>query len=132
MSAGDIGHPDRIHDGRGPGQQRLGRQLGATERQHDRAGNLGDNLAGKRLELLRELVPRFRRLAIMGNVSNHLTVLEMAEVRGAASTLGLDVATFEIRRRRISRRPLRRSIDPAARQRRVRLISDYQEKRWLQ
>jgi hypothetical protein len=58
---------------------------------------------------LREPVPRLRRLAIMGDVSNHLTELEMAEVRGAASTLGLDVATFEIRRRRISRRPLRRS-----------------------
>jgi len=59
---------------------------------------LGDELAGKRLELLRAVIPRLGRLAIMGNVSNQFTVLEMAEVRGAAMTLGLDVATFEIRR----------------------------------
>jgi putative ABC transport system substrate-binding protein len=59
---------------------------------------LGDELAGKRLELLRAVIPRLGRLAIIGNVSNRFSVLEMAEVRGAASTLGLDVTTFEIRR----------------------------------
>ena len=56
------------------------------------------DLAGKRLELLREVVPGLRRLAIMGNVGNPATVLEMAEARAAAQTLGLEVATFEIRR----------------------------------
>jgi ABC-type uncharacterized transport system substrate-binding protein len=54
--------------------------------------------AGKRLELLREIVPSLSRLAIIGNPGNALTVLEMAEVQAAARTLGLDVATFEIRR----------------------------------
>jgi putative tryptophan/tyrosine transport system substrate-binding protein len=56
------------------------------------------DLAGKRLELLREFVPGLRHLAIMGNVGNPLSVLEMREVQAAAGTLGLEVHTFEIRR----------------------------------
>ncbi len=56
------------------------------------------DLAGKRLELLREVVPGLRRLAIMGNVGNPVSVLELDEVQAAASTLGLEVDTLEIRR----------------------------------
>jgi ABC-type uncharacterized transport system substrate-binding protein len=59
---------------------------------------LATDLAGKRIELLREVVPRLRRLAILGNVSNPLVVLEMGEVQAAALTLGLDVVTSEIRK----------------------------------
>ena len=53
---------------------------------------------GKRLELLREVVPSLRRLAIMANVGNPFTVLEMGEVQAAARTRGLQVDTLEIRR----------------------------------
>ena len=56
------------------------------------------DLAGKRLELLREVVPGLRRLAIMANVGNPAAVLEMGEVQAAARTLGLEVVTLEIRR----------------------------------
>jgi len=56
------------------------------------------DLAGKRLELLREVVPGLRRLAIMGNVGNPATVREIAEVQAGAQTLSLEVAMFEIRR----------------------------------
>ena len=56
------------------------------------------DLAGKRLELLREVVPGLRRLAIMANVGNPAAVLEMGEVQAAARTLGLEVAPLEIRR----------------------------------
>jgi ABC-type uncharacterized transport system substrate-binding protein len=59
---------------------------------------LANELAGKRLELLREVVPDLRRLAIMGNVGNPFTVLELGEVQAVARTLGLEVATLEIRR----------------------------------
>jgi len=55
-------------------------------------------LAGKRLEVLREVVPRLRRLAIMGNVGNPLSVLELGEVQAAARTLALEVHTVEIQR----------------------------------
>src|SRR6516165_161435 len=42
-------------------------------------------------------VPSLRRLAIMGNVDNPASVLDMAKVHAAARTLGLDAAIFEIR-----------------------------------
>lgn len=56
------------------------------------------DLAGKRLELLREAVPGLRRLAIMANVGAPGAVLEMRETQAVARTLGLEVATVEIRR----------------------------------
>src|SRR5262245_21114360 len=54
--------------------------------------------AGKRLELLRELLPGLRRLAVIGNVDYPATVQEIAEVRAAARTLGLDLDVLEIQR----------------------------------
>jgi putative ABC transport system substrate-binding protein len=54
--------------------------------------------AAKRIELLREVVPSLHRLAILVNVGNPGAPLEMGEVQAAARTLGLEVATFEIRR----------------------------------
>jgi putative tryptophan/tyrosine transport system substrate-binding protein len=55
-------------------------------------------LAGKRLELLREVVPGLHRLAILGNVGDPFTVLELGEVQVAAGTLSLEVHTLEIRK----------------------------------
>ena len=56
------------------------------------------DLAGKRVELSREVVPRLRRLAIMVDVGNPQSVLEIGEVQAAARTLGIEVAPLEIRR----------------------------------
>jgi putative tryptophan/tyrosine transport system substrate-binding protein len=56
------------------------------------------DLAGKRLELLREAVPGLRRLAIIANVDSPGAVTEMRDVEATACTLGLEVATSEIRR----------------------------------
>ena len=56
------------------------------------------DLAGKRLELLREIVPGLGRLALLGNVGNPVVVLDMREAQAAARTLGLEVTTLEIRR----------------------------------
>jgi ABC-type uncharacterized transport system substrate-binding protein len=58
---------------------------------------LAADIAGKRLELLREVVLGLRRLAIMGNVGNPFTVLELHEVEAVAGTLGLEVLPLEIR-----------------------------------
>ena len=55
------------------------------------------DLAGKRVELLREVVPGLRQLAIMANVDNSASVLEMREVQTAARTIGLEVAILEVR-----------------------------------
>jgi len=54
--------------------------------------------AGKRLELLREIFPGLRRLAILANVGNPGAALEMGEAQVVARTLGLEVTTIEIRR----------------------------------
>jgi putative ABC transport system substrate-binding protein len=56
------------------------------------------DLVGKHLELLRDLIPGLRRLAIMVNVGNSASVLEMRAVQAAARTIGLEVAALEIRR----------------------------------
>jgi putative ABC transport system substrate-binding protein len=56
------------------------------------------DVAAKRVELLREIVPGLHRLAILGNVNGPAVVLEMREVEAAARTLGLEVITSEIGR----------------------------------
>src|SRR5215831_12377728 len=53
------------------------------------------DLAGKRLELLREVVPGLRRLAIVANIDNPFAALEMAEIWAAVRTLGLDLVQLE-------------------------------------
>ena len=55
------------------------------------------DLAGKRFELLLEVVPRLRRLAIMENIDYPLTMLERTEVQGAAVRLGFEVITLNTR-----------------------------------
>jgi len=52
----------------------------------------------KRLELLREVVPGLRRLAILSNVGNPGAVLDMREFEAAVRMFGLEALTFEIRR----------------------------------
>jgi putative ABC transport system substrate-binding protein len=54
-------------------------------------------LAGKRLEILREALPNLRRLAIIGDVSYAGSVLEISEVKAAAGKFGLDIDVLEIR-----------------------------------
>jgi ABC-type uncharacterized transport system substrate-binding protein len=56
------------------------------------------DLAAKRLEILREVAPGLRRLAVVADLGNPGNAREMAEVQAAAGTLGLEVITLEIRR----------------------------------
>jgi ABC-type uncharacterized transport system substrate-binding protein len=60
--------------------------------------NQTKDLAGKRVELLREIVPGLRGLGILVNVLNISAVAEMREVEAAAATVGLKVVKLEIRR----------------------------------
>jgi ABC-type uncharacterized transport system substrate-binding protein len=55
------------------------------------------DLAGKRIELLREVAPGLHRLGALVNVGNRGSVLELGEVQTAARTLGLELASFELR-----------------------------------
>jgi putative ABC transport system substrate-binding protein len=43
------------------------------------------DLAGKRLEILREVLPGLRRVGVMANAGNPLSVGELGEVQGAAA-----------------------------------------------
>ena len=54
--------------------------------------------AGKRLELLREVLPDLRRLAIMASVGFPEAAHEARDVQAVSKRLGLDVITSEIRR----------------------------------
>jgi putative ABC transport system substrate-binding protein len=54
--------------------------------------------ASKRLEMLREIIPGLRRLAVLGNAGYAGSVEEMREVSAVAHALGLEVERLEIRR----------------------------------
>jgi putative ABC transport system substrate-binding protein len=56
------------------------------------------DLGSKRLDLVREVVPTLRRLAIMANVGALNAMLDMRRVVAAARTLGVEVVTLEIQR----------------------------------
>ena len=56
------------------------------------------DLAGKRLELLHEVVSGLRRLGILANIGDPAVVSETSEVQAAARPLGLEAAIGEIRR----------------------------------
>ncbi len=56
------------------------------------------DLAGKRIELMREAVPHLRQLAVMIDVGFPQSSLEMREARAAAHTFGIEIVPLEIRR----------------------------------
>jgi len=57
-----------------------------------------NELAGKRVELLREVMPQLRRLAILFNADNTQPVLEMGETQAEARRLGIEIIPLAIRR----------------------------------
>lgn len=59
--------------------------------------NEAADLAGKRLEILREVVRGLRRLAILANAEYPGRTSEIADIQQAAHTLGLGTAAFEVR-----------------------------------
>jgi ABC-type uncharacterized transport system substrate-binding protein len=60
--------------------------------------NQGSDLPAKRLELLREVLPRLRRLAVMVNADYSGGVSEGEQVDAAARTLGLELVPLPVRR----------------------------------
>jgi putative ABC transport system substrate-binding protein len=56
------------------------------------------DLAGKRLDILRELLPGLDRLAVIADVGYSGSMIEIAEVQAAAAKAGLQVDVLEIRR----------------------------------
>jgi putative ABC transport system substrate-binding protein len=54
------------------------------------------DLAGKRLDLLRELSPGVRRVAVLGNADSPNNVMERSEVQEAGRKLGLEIIIPDI------------------------------------
>jgi putative ABC transport system substrate-binding protein len=59
---------------------------------------LAADLGGKRIEILREIVPSLTRLATLSNATNPVTASEMGQVQEAARRLGLEIMKSEISR----------------------------------
>jgi putative tryptophan/tyrosine transport system substrate-binding protein len=57
----------------------------------------GTDTVGKRLGLMGELLPGLRRWAVMANADFPDAVMELSEMRTAASSLGLELTVLEIR-----------------------------------
>ena len=57
--------------------------------------NFSPDLAGKRLELLKEIIPRLSRIAALWNPENQLTAFK--ETQAAAGTLGVQLQSVEVR-----------------------------------
>ena len=60
--------------------------------------NQQPDLAGKRLEILQEIIPGLSRLAVLANGLSPTAILNVGEVQAAALQLGLEVNTFDVKR----------------------------------
>jgi putative tryptophan/tyrosine transport system substrate-binding protein len=54
-------------------------------------------LGGKRLELLKELLPRLARVAVLWNAANPYSALVFKQVQAAGTILGIEVQSLEVR-----------------------------------
>jgi putative ABC transport system substrate-binding protein len=59
--------------------------------------SLSPELTGKRLEILKETVPKLSRVAVVGNPANTATALNFKEAEVAARAYGLKVQSLEVR-----------------------------------
>jgi putative ABC transport system substrate-binding protein len=58
---------------------------------------MAPDLGGKRLELLKELLPRLARVAVLWNAANPYSAIVFKETQAAARTLGIEVQSLEVR-----------------------------------
>src|SRR4029453_5203300 len=58
---------------------------------------MAPDLGGKRLELLKEVLPRLSRVAVPWNAANPYAALLFKETQAAARALGIEVQSLEVR-----------------------------------
>jgi len=58
---------------------------------------MGQDLSGKRLELIREVVPRLRRIGVLWHQDSPSSVTAFKELKAAAQSLGVDVRSLGVR-----------------------------------
>ena len=77
--------------------------LGLAASLHHPGGNITGmssivtELEAKRLEILKEIVPGVKRVAILGDFRNSAVVMQWGEVQTAARSLALEVERFDVR-----------------------------------
>ena len=101
--------PDRVHAWGGPGRQRLVASLARPGGNVTGLSIQRTDTAGKRLELLREVAPGLRRLAIMANVGYPDSCWRWARFKARLARSALKSPHSKSGERRISRPPSRRS-----------------------
>jgi putative ABC transport system substrate-binding protein len=57
-------------------------------------------LAAKRLQLLKELLPKLSRVAVLRNPANPVAELQFRETQAAARSLGIEIQVFDVRDRK--------------------------------
>ena len=55
------------------------------------------DIAGKRLELLKEILPRLTRVAVLWNAANPYPAIVFKEIQATAQRLGIKVQSLEVR-----------------------------------
>jgi hypothetical protein len=63
----------------------------------DSVTQIGPELSGKRLALLKEVVPKLRRNTVLSNPGNTVVVLSLQRTRTAAKILDLSVESIDVR-----------------------------------
>src|SRR5262245_53793107 len=58
---------------------------------------MAPDLGGKRLELLKEILPRLARVAVLWNAANPYPAIVFKETQAAGRTLGIEVQSLEVR-----------------------------------
>ena len=59
--------------------------------------SISSEMEGKRLELLREVVPKISHIAVLWNAASPIQVIEEGEVRAAAQVLGMKMLSLGVR-----------------------------------
>src|SRR6516225_1360488 len=90
--------PDRLHGGRRPSPHGPRRQPRPAWRQSDRGELFSAELAAKRLDLLRELVPTANRVAVLLNPAEvAIAAANLRDVETAARAMALEIQVFNAR-----------------------------------
>jgi len=71
--------------------------LGRPEGNITGLSNLSEELTGKRLQLVKEVIPGISRVAVLWNAGNPISVIVFKQTEAAARTLGVQVHSVEVR-----------------------------------
>jgi putative ABC transport system substrate-binding protein len=91
-----VDDPDRYDIARRPGRKWLVASLAKPGGNVTGRSLFSPDIAGKRLQLLKDVIPGISRVAVLWNATNPIAALNKRETEAAASTLGLRVQSLEV------------------------------------